>query len=469
MIGIPSTTIRKKWQSPPSAAESPMRTIISYPQSRGSCLLEKTIKQVFKMKPLRLSEHALSQEWLAQFRNERDRLLAGQLLNRLKLVSAREFESTIENALIILQQRIQATLAVYPVVPPLPKDISGYDPFEGGILRNADQPSREAGRRRKFGSEDRVGHLLAKLQERFKRGSGASTIECTPTLKQLDSQGIRNIVFVDDVCGSGKRIADFWRSVPPRVKSLLSLGRYKLWIVLYAITPKGRLALAKALPNFPIDTNLITVLPTADLRALLTHDLKLLCTRYADSLGISSSGLGYRGSACPLVFEHGCPNNLPVILWKNWGRWRGIFPNRSIPTEIRSCFDQTGVERAAETLWDSQQPKLALAILDTLDQRRRLTVDESLTLTLLGLRLRGIRVSELPRRMLLSVPETKRLLRLAETMGLYEMADGRVSTLGREFVQRFRDQGQRDPRRRDLTIGRGAASYYPSQCEGVLR
>jgi hypothetical protein len=417
-----------------------------------------------------LSEHALSGGWTAQFRNSRDRALAAQLLNRLKLVSTREFESAIESALIELQKRVNSTIAVYPIAPPIPGEIVGYGPFRGAILRDENCKSRQAGRRRKYGSEDRVGHLLAKLQDRFKRDSGTSPIECAPTLTHLDSQGIRNIVLVDDICGSGKRITDFWRSVPRRIKSLLSFGRYKLWIVLYAITPKGRTALAKALPNFSIATNLITVLPTADLRALLTDELRQLCFHYADGLGLTSTGFGYRGSSCPIIFEHGCPNNLPVILWNNSKGWKGLFTNRSIPTELRTCFDENGLERATEALWQADQTQLALGLLDAFNQMRRLTVDESLMLTLLGLRLRGVMENDLAKRILLSKQETMQLLALAETMGLYKAATTLVTPVGKEFVRRFREGAGGSARIRSPDrVGMATNSYYPLQCEGKLR
>ena len=214
---------------------------------------------------LRLSEHPLSQKWLARFRTSEDRARAAQLLNLLKLVSAREFETTIEQSLTDLQKQLNGTISVYPIAPPLPDEIAGYDPFNGGIPMDVEAQSRQIGRRRKYGSEDRVGHVLAKLQERFKRGTGPSRIECAPTLIQLKTQGIRYIVLVDDVCGSGKRITDYWNVIPRRIKSLLSLKRCELWIVLYAITPSGRKALRQGIPNFPMNDHLIVKLPEADL------------------------------------------------------------------------------------------------------------------------------------------------------------------------------------------------------------
>ena len=414
---------------------------------------------------LRLSEHPLSQQWLAQFRTSEDRSLAAQLINQLKLVSSREFEAGIERVLINLQSQLQATIAVYPITPPIPGEIAGYDAFTGGVSKDENNQSRKIGRRRKFGSEDRLGHVLAKLQERFKRGTGASSIECSPTLTQLKTQGIRHIVLMDDVCGSGKRITDYWQAIPRRIKSLLSLKRYELWIVLYAITPKGKDALARAIPNLP-PSHLIPVLRVTDLEKFLTPELRALCEKYAELIDMKSSGFGYRGSSCPVVFEHGCPNNLPVILWAKRKGWTGLFPNRSIPTDMRSCFDEDGMERAFEALWRANQPKLALSMVDALDHLVPLSTEQRIVLTMLGLRLRGISESGLSLRLLISISESEQVLGMAVAMGLYDKETSQVTPLGKTLVSRFQERFSRARRRR--MVGMSPDTYYPKQCEGKL-
>jgi hypothetical protein len=417
--------------------------------------------------PIRLSEHPVSQHWLARFRTAEDRALAAQLLNHLKLVSAREFETDIEQALIDLQKEVKTTIAVYPVAPPLPYELAGYDPFTGGISRDNEAYSQEAGRRRQFGSEDRVGHLLGRLQNRFRRGTGSSFIECAPTLNQLKTQGIRHLVFVDDVCGSGERLLAFWRIVPKRIKSLLSLKRAELWIVLYAITPLGITALKKGIPRFPIESHLKTVLPAARLHDVLSPEVITLCVRYGRELGIYHSSLGYRGSACPIVFEHGCPNNLPAILWVSNRDWVGLFPNRSIPSDLRRCFDNDGATRAIDAVWRANQPKLALGLIEALDYSRPLESDLRMLLILLGLRLRRVSVARLVTQTLITKSRARELFRLAAEMGLYELSESRVTSLGREFVQRFRERFGREHRR--SRIGKDPSGYYPGQCEGEFR
>jgi hypothetical protein len=412
---------------------------------------------------LRLSEHLLSQQWLAQFHTSEDRNRAAQLLNQLKLVSTREFEAGIERVLTKLQSRLNTTIAVYPVTPLNPKGVLGYHPFEGGIVNLG---SSGAGRREQHGSEGRVAHILTGLQRHHRRSNSSSMMECTPTIRQVKTQKIRHIVLVDDVVGSGRRIAEYWKQVIPKsIKSLLSLKRCELWIVVYAITPLGRKNLTAAMPNFPLADHLISVLPTAE--CLLTTELSTLCSNYAELIGMESSGLGYQGSACPTVFEHGCPNNLPAILWANKRGWKGLFPNRSIPPEMRSCFDEDGMVRAIENLWQANQHKLALILLESLDHAAPLDVDQRMLLTLLGLRLRGVSEADLAARILMSNSEYEELLRRAEEMGLYDKVRSIVTPMGKEVVSRFRERFGHTSRSR--VVAKNPVDYYPWQCEGKLR
>lgn len=418
-------------------------------------------------KQLRLSEHRLSQEWLAQFRPNEDRALASQLINQIKLVSGRDFESGLESALRGLQARCDATIAVYPITPPNPEAVVGYHPFNGGVTAGEVKAKHE-GRREQHGSEGRVAHIITNLQRHHLRTNGTSAIECTPTIKHLHSQGLRHIVLVDDVSGSGKRIEDYWKQVVPRcIKRLLSLKRFELWIVLYAMTPTSRKALAKALPNFPISTHLITVLPDASLSDQVPLEVVKLCEHYAELIGMKGAAFGYRGSACPFIFEHGCPNNLPAILWASKKHWKGLFPNRATPTELRTYFDSEGADRACEALWKVNQPKLALSLLESLDGNRKLETEQWMLLTLLGLRLRGVAESSLAAKVLIDNTACRDLLVQAGDMGLYDIADGSVTSIGREYVARFR---MRYGRKKQIeSVAHNTATYYPTQCEGKFR
>jgi len=266
------------------------------------------------MTELFISEHQLAKNWISQFNTPNDRALASQLLNQLKFVSEREFESNIEKELVKLQRNINKRIAVYPIAPAAPDGIIGYDLFNGGITSPKNINSRDKNRRRKYGSEDKVGHFVTKIQEQFKKLNGVSSIECIPTVKQLKTQKIEHVVFIDDIAGSGRRIGDFWKNcVPKSIKSLLSYKRIELWIILYAITPMGRKSFKYTIPNFPVESHLITILPEADHKLILDRELLSLSKTYAKFIGMESASFGYKDSGGLIVFEHGCPNNIPVI------------------------------------------------------------------------------------------------------------------------------------------------------------
>ena len=412
---------------------------------------------------LRLSEHPLSQQWLARLITSEDRVIAAGLLDRLKLVSGREFEVGIEQALKKLQKRLRSTIAVYRVSPTNPPGVVGYGPFTGGIASSPPTPGARLGKRRHFGSEDRVGHLIAKLEAGARRTTSSSAIECGPTLVHLKSQGIRHIVLVDDICGSGTRITNYWRKVvPPRIKSLLSLKKCEFWIVLYAITPMGRRAIRRAMPNLP-KNHVLSVLREVRFERVIPAEQIALCKKYAAYAGRSAASLGYRGSASHVVFEHGCPNNAPAILWES----NGLFPNRLIPAEIRPCFDEDGTVRAVEGLWSSGQRKLALSILDALEHVGRLKPDNRLMLTLLGFRLRGVSEGTVAAQLQIPTSTIEALLTCAQNLGLYELKSATVSQLGQEFVDRFR----RLVNNKSLVkaVGKNPAEYYPAQCGGKAR
>lgn len=420
------------------------------------------------MTVLRLSEHHQSETWLTQFRTPRDRALAAQMLNSLKLVSIREFERGLEQALSTLQHRLRATIAVYPIAPSQPPGVIGYRPFIGAISTDPlfSAAKRHQGRRRHYGSEDRVGHILAKLQKQIMHSNKTSRIEREPTHKQLDSQGIRHIVLVDDICGSGTRITDYWRNVvSKRIKSLLSLDKCELWVLTYAITPSGREAIAKAMPHFPSD-HLISLLSPVSIGELLNPDILSLCTRYAVLAGRADSALGYKNSASLVIFEHGCPNNAPAILWAQSSAWRPLFPNGSIPEGMRSCFDEHGLERAIEHLWSVNQRTLAVQLLSALGHDRPLSPADGLLLTVIGLRLRKLPEHKISALLHLTQSEVSQILRRARGLGLYAPDGVGVTQLGREFIARFRarsDGGSRSKR-----VGKDLASYYPRQCGGEI-
>jgi hypothetical protein len=134
---------------------------------------------------------------------------------------------------------------------------------------------------------------------------------------------------------------------------------------------------------------------------------------------------------------------------------------------MRSCFDEDGTVRSIEALWQANQPKLSLSLLDSLDHAAPLDVQKRMLLTLLGLRLRGVSEADLASRILMPNPEYEELLCLAVEMGLYDKVKSIVTPMGKEVVSRFRERFGHISRSR--VVAKSPVDYYPWQCEGKLR
>lgn len=356
---------------------------------------------------------------------------------------------------------------MYPIVPKNPTGIIGYDQFTGGIPKFTEKESmfRDIGRRKQYGSEDRVGHILAKLQKRFTRPNGGSCIQCTPTVKQIKAEKIKHIVFVDDICGSGKRVVDYWKTVVHKsIKSFLSFKRIELWIIFYTMTEGGKKTLEKTIFNFPSKTHLITLSPEYKLSATLDYELIELAKTYSNSIKMKNSGLGYRGSSGLVVFEHGCPNNIPAIFWAYNKYWKGLFPNCSVPTELKHYFDKEEIEQPIESLWNANQKKLALSLLKSIEEKR-LSTDEIFLFSIIAFILKGINSSRLAEYLFLSERKFNQILQMAIDYSLCTK-EIEVTLLGKDFLKKYRSTYGKN--QDQLKVEKTSHTYYPRQCEGVF-
>lgn len=438
--------------------------VLGQPETLGQWLI--VAGGIFMQTTLRMELHPLVGDWLTNFDNAGDQAVARSLLDQLKLVSAREFETQLTKQLSKLQAKLGERIAVYPVRTPQPNGVIGNRQFYGSVV-DSSAASRDANRRRQYGSEDRVGHTLQKLQAATKLPSGSSLIECEPTITQLKTQGIKHVVLVDDVSGSGERILKYWKKeMPKSIKSLLSLKKLNLWIVLYAITPAARHAIQVALPHFPIEENLLSALPPSDFNRLLTPKMVDLCDEYPRNTRVAGP-LGYKNIFCPIVFEHGCPNNVPPIFWLQVKNWRPLFPGQWVPEALREYFDGGYQAREIEQLWNVNQPSLALSLINSLESGKGMTDDQRRVMIFLGMRLRGSAQDQILSRILLNADERESLLRMAAEYQLYDAATRQVTQLGRDCVTAYaRKFRRRIPRGQ---VAKEPSLYYPSQCEGKFR
>lgn len=422
-----------------------------------------------------LSDTKLAQTWLNQFETITDRNNAKKLLNSLKYISNTDFEVFIYNNLDTLQKKLKSRLSVYPVVTPLPENIAGSKLFTGNFrdISQLNTKIREEGRRGQYGSEDRVGHILEKLSSYHKGNGTVSNIECCPTFKTLIEQGIKDIVFVDDICGSGERFVNFFKKViPPYLKRLISIKKIRLWFVCYGITNSGFNYIKSKIKYFKNNPeHIISHFNTLNFDKTISRDIREFCFRYTRKIyGNDSASLGYKNTIGGIVFEHGCPNNLPRLLWDNKKNWNAIFKNRAIPIELRPNFSEENLMDTSEILWDINQKKLAISIFDSI-QNNNLDSKYNLILTFLGLTNKGIHSrNNIASRLFLSSSRINCLVNdlIESNLIIEELNILKITPLGKAIIQKYINTKIKvinTPK----TIESADFFYYPYQCDGHFR
>lgn len=274
-------------------------------------------------------------EWLEQF-SEADRRLARDVLSSLTLVSHNEFERTIEKLIQGRAESVDGMVALFAV-----REMDYSDDYfnvshAGLDPRHVDAVDRGAD----IGSEGRVAAIIRNI-EKYNRSKFLNH----PTIESMRQHKCRAIMLVDDLIGSGDRSITFSQSLwnNTTIKSWVSLKYVETIFVSYAATPAGR-QVAEGGPMGGT-CHFARFCPTlSDFQPVkLIPEIQKLFQKYAKKTSKQHLSLGYRQSASLLVFEHGCPNNVPAVMWAPRTarkHWIPLFPNRVVQGEIRSVFPQ---------------------------------------------------------------------------------------------------------------------------------
>lgn len=390
-----------------------------------------------------------AQEWLQQF-HVVDQQVARQLLRRLDLVSQSDFD-----------QRIQA----------LVEDILARAPNENFALLTVSEPppsTFEADKERRIpgSSADRIKHII----ENLSRVHG-NRVRANPTVESMRKDRIRNVLLVEDFVGSGDRITGYWRERAPKsVKSWISYGWTRLWVASYAVMDEGRYAMRRVLPID--DARIATVVPKMHAKVGLTDPMEFLAQKYGERL-VGRNWRGYGGGGGLTVFQHGCPNNTPAILWYSKRRFKPLFPDRGVPPELQKSFGQFNAPAAAEDLWTFKQYRLALSLLD----RRPNSVASPHQIRLaiaLGLASAYGRWDDehLQTQMTIPIADISELRINTYRLDLINKSDHRLTAFGRALLDSMREQPtthRRAKLARTKKVPQLGDLYYPSSSGGVAR
>lgn len=356
---------------------------------------------------MKLSEHPLGIQWLRQF-DAHDVHAARLLIDTLKLVSLEECEVAIGRLLEELCLNLAGPIAIFTI------DKKLIDP--------SSPP----------GNEGRLAHLIRNI-ERLLRPN----ILIEPDEGQMRTSKIKHIVIIDDFIGSGQRMLDYWKEWGSKsIKSWLSSKRCHLSIAGYAAYDYGLKRIRRKIKTIDDDDFHFSIKLQRD-RSYWPRAIREFCEKQGERTELRQWPLGYGDLMCPLVFQHGCPDNCATVLWSNGLDFQALFPNRGVHPSFAECFRLSNNSvRNAELLWRTGQFSLALSLIDKIAAGTP-TPEYSSLITILGLLLRGVSPQNLSGLMTLQNSEVENLLVQGRELGL--LSDRfEMTPFGRDLVKRSR-------------------------------
>jgi hypothetical protein len=267
--------------------------------------------------------------WLEQF-DVSDRETARELLDSLTLISHNEFERALTALVSYVASKLDGPVALFatrefePTEPFFQKDGLSIDAVAGG---------------NDLGSEARVAALIRNLS----RAEPKKYLN-HPTIEDMRTARCRGLFVVDDFIGSGERTTEFLSSMwlNATLRSWCSLHLISIYAIAYAATELGRRRVerAKVKPKLRLERDCPTFYDMPWTRARRRKVLSLI-SRYGSRTSCPGFALGYERIAAALIFEHGCPDNCPAILWAPPNAnapWQPLFPTRSVLPPEASAF-----------------------------------------------------------------------------------------------------------------------------------
>jgi len=195
-----------------------------------------------------------------------------------------------------------------------------------------------------------------------------------------------------------------------------------------------------------------------------TYGLRRVLCKYGAPLGSSKQVLGYGGLASPVIFQHGCPNNVPLIFWvrpsrRSRTKWNPLFSNRRVSSDVYPLFTEDFARQAMpEELWMAGYFEFALNVLEKIDRSK----EGHQLLFVLGLLAKGRSVDRIRSTLVSTDAEFNGLLGELRGGGLID-ANNVVTRYGFDVVSRASKPGKKSALIREET------NFYPSSFLGFQR
>jgi len=274
-------------------------------------------------------------EWLSQFEDD-DRSTAEELLGALHIVSHDEFARVMERLIIRRHEELDEPTAVF-VEREIKKSRSGGPcrlfkakkvPVKGkrkfAVRACGPSPAvvySSRGDKSNVGSEGFMASITGQLA-RIKN----LHFETNPSPNLFRKAKIRHFFIVTDLIGSGDRIWNFLESAwrVDTVRSWHSKKLIRFTVFAYASTTVGE----ARVKSHPCGAEIVKARECPTVKSEFGYDGRItdFCKKYYR--GAADEALGYGSTGALIVFRHGCPNNVPRILFEADRGWKPLFPGR---------------------------------------------------------------------------------------------------------------------------------------------
>jgi len=283
---------------------------------------------------LRLPHTMAGRAWIGRF-DAPDQETATRLLASLTLVSHSAFERSLSTLILTTAAKVAGPAALYAT-----REFETGTDYFAAMADAADPlaPHDAVAKGADLGSEARIATMIRNLCN-----ANPEKLLNHPSLKTLHSTRAKALFVVDDIIGSGKRTATFLRAMWRSVSLMSWHSRHQIHFsaIAYSGTEIGfrTVSRLKCRPK----VNVVRQCPTFD--SMPWHNeignaVISLCDRYGKLTSEPKMCLGFKKTMAALVFEHGCPNNAPSILWAPGleGDRPPLFPARTVTPESASAF-----------------------------------------------------------------------------------------------------------------------------------
>jgi len=312
-----------------------------------------------RLKPKNLLFTERGEEWLKQF-SPADQDAAALLVSNLTLISHSVFERGLQEKL-----EEQTSIGTTPFALFAVREVAVQESYFTQSTNSTSGQLNALSQGVDQGSEARIVTMIRNFCK-----SDPNNLLNHPDIEMMRSSKCRTVMLVDDFIGSGNRVLEFIKAFlqDPSYASWHSTKYVNIVVVAYAGTDRGIRAVKrhKTQPDVSFvrrSPSFFDAIWSKKKRDSIIH----VCEHYGVKTSKKHMSLGYSRTMGAMVFEHGCPNNAPAILWAPKTKqktWTSLFPNRSILSNEKSIFPAEVFGRGLQgSLFDVGQRTLATLIL----------------------------------------------------------------------------------------------------------